>query len=176
MTSAGRRTGQPADVPRLAARGRSAGMYQIPGVPVPVAPPPLFRSWSDYLAKTSYAERMGRCHAAAKKANRKRLLSPMPTERITGADVWAIIERAGGRCIHCGSLAVEKRPSDPRTGAPVAWAQVGRRIGSLEHLTGRFKGGDNHLWNLAWACLWCNTWPGERHPGATDHGGFHPTI
>jgi hypothetical protein len=128
----------------------------------------------DYLQRTTRSERMVRCYAAAKKANRKRLLSGAPNNRLSGADVWNVIEAARGRCAHCGSLAVESRPSS-LTGAPIAWAQVGRRIGSLEHVHWRFGGGDNDLSNLAWACLWCNTWPSERRPHALDHGGFYPS-
>jgi hypothetical protein len=147
--------------------------WQTPGVPVPNPPPPMFISWTDYISRTSRGERMARCTAAAKKANRKRLLSEAPKVRLTARDVWAVIEKARGRCAHCGSLAVENRPSKD-TGAPLAWAQIGRRIGSLEHNRWRFGGGGNDLSNLAWACLWCNTWQSERRPLAADHGGYYP--
>lgn len=147
--------------------------WQMPGDPVPDPPVPVFSSWDDYLQRTSYKERMARCHAAAMKANRKRLLSETPKVKLRREDVWAVIEAARGRCAHCGSLAVESRPSSPN-GAPIAWAQIGRRIGSLEHVSSRYGGGDNDQSNLAWACLWCNTWPSERRPHAADHGGFYP--
>lgn len=74
---------------------------------------------------------------------------------------------------HCGSLAVEKRPSTA-TGQPLPWDAVGRRIGSLGHRIARFNRGTNALSNLCWSCLWCNTWPDDRKRGATDHGGWHP--
>ncbi len=148
--------------------------WQMPGAPVPEPLPPTFISWADYLARTTPSERMRRCYAAAKKANRKRLLSAAPLTRLSGCDVWDVIEASKGRCTYCGSLAVENRPSHPVTGAPLPWAQVGRRIGSLEHNRSRIAGGDNNFDNLAWACLWCNTWPTERRPGAKDHGGLHP--
>jgi hypothetical protein len=147
--------------------------WQMPGDEVVKAPAPLYLSWTDYLQRTTNSERMKRCYAAAKKANRKRLLSEAPKERLTGQAVWTVFESAKGRCAHCGSLAVESRPSDGR-GAPVAWAQVGRRVGSLEHARARYAGGDNFLENLAWSCLWCNTWPAERRRGAMDHGGYFP--
>jgi len=147
--------------------------WQMPGAPVADAPPPVFQSWEDYMARTTLQQRMPRCYAASKKANRKRLISGAPFTRITAADVWLVIEAARGRCIHCGSLAVESRPSKAN-GAPAPWAQVGRRIGSLEHLKARVIGGDNFKENLAWACLWCNTWPNERRRAAEDHGGFYP--
>lgn len=147
--------------------------WQMPGDDVVSASAPIYLSWSDYLERTTKTERLRRCYAAAKKANRKRLLSAAPTERMTGHAVWAVLEAAKGRCAHCGSLAVESRPSDGR-GAPVAWAQVGRRVGSLDHARARYAGGDNFLENLAWSCLWCNTWPAERRRGATDHGGYFP--
>ena len=148
--------------------------WQMPGRVTLPTPPPIYATWEDYLARSSKADRMLRCARAASKANRKRLLSDAPTVRITTKQVWAILENAKGRCAHCGSLAVERRPSNPVTGAPVAWAQVGRRVGSLGHINSRFTGGDNDLTNLIWSCLWCNTWPQERHPGATDCGGYYP--
>lgn len=146
---------------------------QWPGVEAAPAPKPTYLSFVNYLERTTYAKRMARCHAAAKKANRERLLSPPPTHHLSGDDVWNLIEAARGRCAYCGSLALENRPSKPN-GAPAAWAQVGRRIGSLEHRNWRAAGGDNDLANLAWCCLWCNTEERERRPGATDHGGFYP--
>lgn len=147
--------------------------WQMPGVRVPEAPPPVYASWADYLRRTTRSERMVRCYAAAKKANRKRLMSNAPSDRLSGQNVWNVIELAQGRCAYCGSLAIETRPSSP-TGAPIAWAQVGRRIGSLEHVRWRYGGGGNDLTNLAWVCLWCNTWPSERRTHAKDHGGFYP--
>lgn len=95
-------------------------------------------------------------------------MSGRPTERITADDVLAVLESAQGRCAHCGSLAVERRPSG-QDGRPLPWEAVGRRIGSLGHLTARVFGGSNTSGNLAWSCLWCNTWPQERTPGATGH-------
>jgi hypothetical protein len=148
--------------------------YQMPGMATAPPPPPVYASWGDYLGRTSVGERMGRCAGAARRANRKRLLSEMPEARLAGRDVWTVLEAARGRCAHCGSLAVEGRPSDRTTGAPIAWAQIGRRIGSLEHVRWRYGGGDNDFSNLAWACLWCNTWPSERRRFALDHGGYYP--
>lgn len=171
-------------------------------------PPPLYSSWEDYLDRTSYAERMGRCHAASKRANRvhscmwrrkwrgrdawsikMRELTKDPCghcgslagqdclnpDRLTGARVWSIIEDAKGRCFYCNSLAVERRPSNPETGAPIGWEHVGRRIGSLEHV-GHFPDGrQNHVDNLEWSCLWCNVHRDARIFGAVDHGGYHPS-
>ncbi len=152
----------------------SQARWQMPGVPTIDPGPPIYVSWEDYVVHTTNAQRMARCYAASKKANRKRLLSASPEHRLTGPLVWKIIETARGRCTHCNSLAVENRPSHPNTGQPLAWAQVGRRIGSLEHVEWRMGGGDNNFQNLAWACLWCNTWPSERRWGASDHGGYFP--
>jgi hypothetical protein len=97
-------------------------------------------------------------------------MSGPPDCTITAADVGEVLQSVKGRCEHCGSLAVEKRPSGP-DGRPTPWAPVGRRIGSLGHRVARFNGGSNSITNLCWSCLWCNTWPTERRPGATDHGG-----
>jgi hypothetical protein len=48
----------------------------------------------------------------------------------------------------------------------------GRRIGSLGQDVARFHGGPNVQANLVWSCLWCNTWPSERVPAATDRGAI----
>lgn len=136
-------------------------------------PLPRFASWADFLARTTAADRQRWCGRKAKTANRERLMSGRPEAQITGSQVWAVLESARGRCAHCGSLAVENRPSKPN-GAPAPWAAVGRRIGSLEHVESRFEGGANCAGNLAWCCLWCNTWQTERRLGATDHGGWFP--
>jgi hypothetical protein len=151
----------------------STPAIQWPHVETAPAPPPKFRSYEDWITRTTYGERAKKFNAAAKKANKKRLLSPAPTIRLRGKDVAAVCDAARGRCVHCGSLAVEPRPSKP-SGTPAPWAQVGRRIGSLEHHEWRVRGGGNDSPNLAWSCLWCNTWPEERRRGAVDHGGFYP--
>lgn len=175
-------------------------------------PPPVFASWADYLARTTYAQRMARCHAASKRANRahkcqwcrdfppgrsmlaraikawmkENIKGPcaccgsLPrTEcfgevRLTGSDIWSIIEKAKGRCMYCGSLAVENRPSHATKGSPLPWEHVGRRIGSLEHINPYLDGRINSLSNLGWACLWCNTHRDERIPLAAGQGGYYP--
>lgn len=150
-------------------------------VPAPPAPPlssaapaaPQFASWHDFIDRTTVAERRQWCARKAKVANRPRLMSGSPATKITAADVWTVLAAARGRCAHCGSLAVEQRPSR-QDGAPVPWESAGRRVGSLGHQVSRFHGGLNTLDNLVWSCLWCNTWPVERRPGATDHGGYFP--
>jgi hypothetical protein len=148
--------------------------HLLPGAPTPEPPPPLFASWADYLARTTEAERLDWCYQKAKKANKERLLSSAPKIRITREDVWNVMARARGRCVHCGSLAVEKKPYDPIARRHLPWAPVGRRIGSLGHHKARFFDGGNEPGNLVWSCNWCNTWPSERRSEATDHGGFDP--
>jgi hypothetical protein len=163
----------PAEADALLARVRPAP--RAPGLEAagPVTGPPVYVSWEGFLDLTTSADRMAWCRNKAKRANRPRLMSGPPDVKITGADVWAVLEAAKGRCEYCGSLAIENRPSDP-DGKPLPWAQVGRRIGSLGHRVARFHGGSNSSDNLGWVCLWCNTWPQERRPGATDHGGIQP--
>ncbi|WP_157752010.1 hypothetical protein [Actinoplanes derwentensis] len=150
-----------------------AAMHPAPLAPEPVGegtvPDPVYRSWADFLAATTTAQRMAWCSRKARRANRPRLMSGPPGLRITASVVWEVLDAAAGRCGDCGSFAVEGRPSGP-DGRPVAWAAIGRRIGSLGHRLARFNGGDNDRDNLYWCCLWCNTWPSERRPGATDHG------
>ena len=136
-------------------------------------PAPVYESWTQYLADTTAEERQQWCRVKAKHANRTRLMSGPPDAKISADDVWVILSAAEGRCEHCGSLAIERRPSGP-DGRPAAWASIGRRVGSLGHRLARFNGGSNRPTNLCWSCLWCNTWPEERRPGATDHGGHHP--
>lgn len=143
-----------------------AAWKNVEGREVPV---PVYESWDAYLAATSDRERRQWCVRKAKKANRSRLMSGEPDGKIRGEDVWRVLESAQGRCEFCDSLAVEPRPSGT-AGQPTSWAQVGRRIGSLGHRIARFNGSSNSPDNLCWSCLWCNTWPEDRRPGATDHG------
>ena len=182
-------------------------MIAAPAFPSSDQPSPLFISWNDYLLRTTDAQRMVRCYAAAKRANRVhrckwrvkvvgrdewsmkiRAMFEAPCDhcgsqqgqgclgdkKLSRHDVWRVIEDAQGRCVYCNSLAVQGKPSDPLTGKPLRWASIGRRIGSLEHIAPYYSGRMNDISNLAWACLWCNTWPHERNAGAMDHGGFHP--
>jgi hypothetical protein len=147
------------------------GQIYDPTVPVPDAPPPKFRTWEEFIQNTPATVILAWCNRKASRANRKRLLSAAPNVRITGDNVLAVLQNAKGRCRYCNSLCIENRPSGPN-GAPIAWANVGRRIGSLGHIDSRIGGGDNDVSNLSWECLWCNTWASERRYGATDHGGI----
>lgn len=136
-------------------------------------PQPMYDSWTQFLAQTTASERQRWCRAKARKANSARLMSGPPDTKITAQHVQAVLEAAQGQCAHCGSLAVEHRRSSA-DGSPLPWEHVGRRIGSLGHKLARFNGGSNNPQNLCWSCLWCNTWPTERRPGAADHGGHYP--
>lgn len=140
----------------------------------PTTAPPRYRNWEHYLAATTPAERRAMCATRVKKANAPRLMSDAPERRLTAGDVWQIVEAAGGRCHYCGSLCLEKLPYDPETQKKLPWGHVGRRIGSLNHLTPRAVGGTNDAANLAWSCLWRSTWTCERTAGAADHGGLQP--
>lgn len=135
-----------------------------PGIAHADLPPPVYASWGAYLERTTYGERMSRCHAAAKRANRR--LPNRDGTRLTGKDIWGVVEGAQGRCLYCRSLAVERCPTG-------GWGHVGRRIGSLEHKE-RLLGRNNEITNLAWACMWCNTHPGERIAFSEDYGGHYP--
>jgi hypothetical protein len=101
----------------------------------------------------------------------KKLAALPPKFKITKHHVWEVMSAAQGRCAYCGSLAVEYAPTKDAIGGLDGWAQIGRRIGSLDHVASR----ENHPDNLAWCCYWCNTWPEERRPLATDHGGYYPS-
>lgn len=171
------------------------------------APPPVYASWSDYINRTTYSERMGRCNAASKRANRvHRCFWPrnfderdpasiwfkekicgscahcgalpqtqcLGSNKLSGRDVWSLMEMAKGRCMYCSSLAVERRPSVAGHGYALPWANIGRRIGSLEHIDPFLDGRINHLANLGWSCLWCNVHRDQRVPFAPDHGGYYP--
>jgi hypothetical protein len=96
-------------------------------------------------------------------------MSP-PKLMVTKQQVWTILKVAQGRCAYCGSLAVERAPVNPATGELAPWAQIGRRIGSLDHVASA----ENHPDNLAWCCMWCNTLPQERRSLAADHAGYYP--
>lgn len=148
-------------------------MTETTAVPLEV-PPPLWRTFEDFLAGTPMREIRHWCSRKAVRANRPRLLSGRPSERINTDDVVSILLAARGRCAHCGSLAVERAPMHPETRKPLPWAHVGRRIGGLDHVMARFDGGPNTVDNLVWCCHWCNTWPDERISGAKDCGAIQP--
>jgi len=156
---------------RLLAKARP--LPTVPEAAEMEEPPPRYQSWTDFLSFTTPAERQAWCRLKAKTANRPRLMSGTPDEKVTPETVWEVCEAALGRCTHCDSLAVEGRPSGV-DGRPAVWAHVGRRIGSLGHRVARFNGGTNDRDNLSWSCLWCNTWPSERRQGASDHGAVLP--
>lgn len=148
-------------------------MTETTTVPLEV-PPPLWRTFEDFLAGTPMRDIRYWCGRKAVRANRDRLMSGRPKERITTDDVVSVLTGARGRCSHCGSLAVEGAPMHQETRKPLPWAHIGRRIGSLDHFVARIDGGPNTIDNLRWSCHWCNTWPSERIPGATDHGAIQP--
>lgn len=102
----------PAQAAKIIARARPAPLAP-PARPSSPPPPVVYGSWSDFLAKTTRAARRTWCAAKAKKANAPRLMKGRPANRITPDDAMAILEAARGRCSHCGSLAVEKRPPTP---------------------------------------------------------------
>ena len=131
--------------------------------------PALYVSWGDYLAKSTERDRLRWCAGKAKRANRR--APEHDGTRLTAGIVWGVLSAAEGRCRYCGSLAVEGCPTRA-DGGLLPWEPIGRRIGSLEHLRGRAYGGTSERGNLAWSCLWCNTWPTERIRGATDHGAI----
>jgi hypothetical protein len=144
---------------------------------------PRYESWTDFLSKTTEKERREWCASKRRVANRPKLMSGSAEYRLSTQDVVDVLEAAQGRCHWCCSLAVERRPSGP-AGAPLPWADIGRRIGSLDHVlslcdSGTWPApglaamaGTNEPANLVWSCLWCNTWPSERVVGATDHGAI----
>jgi hypothetical protein len=111
----------------------------MPGTPVP---PPVFASWADYVTRATEREIRKKCQTTTARANRPRLMSAPPGTWVNSWEVWEIMEAARGRCVHCGSLAVERRPSTPK-GFQLPWTHIGRRVGSLEHVTWRALGGDN---------------------------------
>ncbi len=94
--------------------------------------------------------------------------SSEPKHRVGGYQVWLVMCAAKGRCLHCGSLAIEGKPDGRK------WGATGRRIGSLEHILPLHRGGDNDFANLAWSCLWCNHLDREkeRKKGLTASGAL----
>lgn len=161
----------PDEAAKVRLRMKPAPLSPEPEPLDPSRPAPKFSSWDEFLRQTTQVERRRWCAQKAQKANAPRLMSGVPEQKITAEDVLAVLTAARGRCAHCGSLAVENRPSTP-AGQPIALAFVGRRIGSLGHNVARFHGGANAVTNLVWSCLWRNTWQQERTPGATDRGAI----
>jgi hypothetical protein len=95
--------------------------WQMPDRETPPPPALLYASWDDYLARTSHDERRRWCASKAKDANRTRLLSDAPKVKLTAEEALAVMEATRGRCAHCGSLALEGRPSGPK-GGPISWS------------------------------------------------------
>jgi hypothetical protein len=122
------------------------------------------------LPLTPDSLRLGVMLIRAEESEKAAAASDDPKLMVTKHQVWTILEGARGRCAYCNSLAVEHAPVNSATGDLAPWAQIGRRIGSLDHV----NSAENHPDNLAWCCLWCNTWPQERRPLAPDHGGYYP--
>lgn len=134
--------------------------------PRPAMPPPssgeptpvLYTSWEDYLTRTTPAERRRWCAAKAAKANSFRLMSGRPETTISADDVLAVLEKTHGRCAYCGSLSVERRP-------PGLWGDVGRASDPSATGLRASTAAQMSLANLAWCCMWCNTWPEDRIQG-----------
>lgn len=134
--------------------------------------PAMFADWPDYLTRTTLAERRKMCTGRTNRVNERIQVRASDEPRVTGDDIWQLVETAEGRCVHCGSLCLQSPPHDPVTGKKLPWGYIGRRIGSVTHLVRSADGGSNGLSNLTWSCLWCNDWRCERVVGATDHGGI----
>lgn len=96
--------------------GRKITVSPAPGAPPPDpggAPRPKFTSWAAYLDATPGRVIREWCARKAKVADRERLMSGRPAVRLVVTDVLDRLVAARGRCCHCGSLAVEGRPSGP---------------------------------------------------------------
>ena len=72
----------------------------------------------------------------------------MPRSRATARQRRAVVERAQGYCEYCRS--------------PVQYAT---EPFSVEHIIPRYRGGENHLDNLALACQGCNNYKGTKVEG-----------
>ena len=95
---------------------------------------PVYASWDDYLAQTSYAQRMARCHAASKRANRVHRCQwrrPLPKGR-------GILDRAlkdwmatnvSGPCACCGSLPRTDCSGEVRLQGSDVWSIIERAKG-----------------------------------------------
>jgi 5-methylcytosine-specific restriction endonuclease McrA len=128
----------------------------------------LYASWADFTTRADPWQVRSWCGEKAKKAN-SRAAQRGITVTIDGADVFAILLAAHGRCVYCGSLAVETIPG----GKFVPWYWIGRRVGNIDHVQPLGRGGTNKRANLAWACMLCNSGAPERIPGANDRGAVH---
>lgn len=111
---------------------------------------PVYASWDDYLGRTTDAERMRRCHAQSKRANRvHRCKWRMKT---TAHDFfWSVRmrERFKDPCGHCGSLDGQECVGQVKL--------IGRDIwGVLERAKGR--------------CTYCNSLAVENRPSHPQKG------
>ncbi len=136
---------------------------------LPPTPSPTYASWEDFLGKTKPGGRTAWLTQKARAANERYLPA------IKASNIWAIVQAQRGLCVYCGSLAVEKAPvgmpkSGKQSGGIMGWAQVGRRIGTLEHIDPKLG---NLPTNLAWACMLCNTFYPNVRAALHECGGLY---
>lgn len=114
-----------------------------------VAPPPVYASWVEYLARTTYAERMKRCHSASKRANRAH--GCQWRRDFSGRDILSKMmrDKIKGPCACCGAL--------PRKGCLGEVKLKGRDVWSLvERANGR--------------CSYCSSLAVESRPSHPETG------
>ena len=114
---------------------------------------PLFSSWLDYVNRTTRRDRMERCNAASKRANRvHRCLWPRKIRKNDFSYLW-FKENISGHCHCCGVL-----PGSPCKGA--------------YHLRGI------DVWNLMETakgrCMYCSSLAVERRPSVVGKGHALP--
>jgi hypothetical protein len=144
----------------------------LPNAGKAACPDARYKSWEEFVAEVPDREVRRWCCSKARGANKSRFMSGIQEYRITTQVVYDLIVGAKGRCRYCNSLCVERMPlTNNKTLAP--WGNIGRRIGSLGHMTALVNGGSNAIVNLCWSCMWCNTWPSERVWQAANHGGLY---
>lgn len=113
------------------------------------APPPVYPSWAGYVARTTYSERMGRCNAASKRANRVHgCFWPKVFKAHDLASAW-LTEKIQGPCACCGSL--------PQTQCLGTNKLTGRDVWAIqEKANGR--------------CMYCGSLAVERRPSVSGLG------
>jgi hypothetical protein len=114
-------------------------------------PAPKYSSWGDYVERTTSSERMARCNAASKRANRVHVC--FWPRKIKGSDFatkW-LKDRVQGPCACCGAL--------PQTPCMGSVRLSGRDVWALfENAKGR--------------CMYCHSLAVERRPSLAGYG--HP--
>jgi hypothetical protein len=117
------------------------------------APEPVYTSWTDYLSRTSYGQRMKRCNGASKRANRTHVCFWTKKFKPNDAHNAHLISLIQGPCVLCGALPHTQCLDTHRLTSKAVW-------GIVEEAKGR--------------CMYCHSLAVENRPSKPHNGAATP--